>query len=376
MLLGAARADAYDIHAVLATSGGGSFLGKGQQDDLNAVLSVINKAGGVNGQTVRFVYHDDQTSPQVAVQLANEILAGKPKVILGSSLVAMCRAIVPLMKNGPVQFCLSAGLHPTPGGYAFSSNTSSIDQIAATVRYFRGKGWTKLATLQTTDASGQDGDEGVKTVLARPANADMKLVAVEHFNPTDISVTAQIERIKQSGAQALISWSSGSPVATVFKGMIQGGLDIPIAPTSANLTFSAMSQWKDFLPRQLTLPGPIVVPHAGVYTLDPRVEKAQAEMDAALAEHKLKPDAMVATCWDAALIVAAGLNTIGPNGTAQQLRDYIANLQDFAGVDGVYDFKKYPERGVGEDSAVVTRYDAAKNAFVWVSKPGGEPLSP
>jgi branched-chain amino acid transport system substrate-binding protein len=364
----------YQINVILPMTGGGSFVGQGQQGDLDAVANVIDKAGGINGRNVRFVYHDDQTSPQLAVQLTSRILGSKPTVILGSSLVAMCRAMAPLMKNGPVQFCLSAGMHPAPGSYSFSSNTSSTDQIAATVRYLREKGWTRLATLETTDSSGQDGDEGIKNVLARPENRSMRLVAFEHFNPTDVSVSAQIERIKQAGAQALISWSTGAPVATVFKGMIQGGLDIPVAPTSANATFSAMSQWQDFLPKQLVLPAPIVMPHAGVYKLDPRVEKAQADMYAALAERKLQPDGMVATCWDAALIVADGLRKIGPNGSAQQLRDYIANLQDFAGVDGIYDFKKYPERGIGEDSAVITRYDIGKKAFVWVSKPGGEPL--
>ncbi len=370
---GPALAADYSIDAVLPISGGGSFVGKGQQDALDAAADVISKAGGVNGQPVRFVYHDDQTSPQIAVQLATQALAGKPKVILGSSLVAMCRAMVPLMKNGPVLFCLSPGLHPQAGGYAFSSSTSSTDQIAATIRYFREKGWTKIAAMETTDASGQDGDEGVKSVLARSENASMKLVALEHLNPTDISVSAQIERIKQSGAQALINWSTGAPVATVFKGMIQGGLDIPVAPTSGNQTFAAMTQWTSFLPKQLLLPSSLVPPHEGLYKLDPRVEKAQADMYAALAAHNLKADNLVAS-WDAALIVAAGLDKIGPDGTAAQLRDYIANLQDFAGVDGMYDFKKYPERGLGEDSSVVTRYDANKKAFVWVSKPGGEPL--
>ncbi len=371
---GPARAADYDIDVVLPISGGGSFVGKGQQDILGAAADVINKTGGIGGRNVKFVFHDDQMNPQVAVQLTNAILGAKPKVVLGSSLTAMCRAMAPMMKNGPVLFCLSPGLHPAAGGYAFSSAPNSVDQIAATIRYFRDKGWTKIAAMQTTDASGQDGDDGIKTVLARPKNATMKLVALEHFNPTDISISAQIERIKQSGAQALLSWSTGSPVAILFKGMIQGGLDIPVAPTSGNQTFSAMAQWADFLPRQMLLPSSLAIAHEGLYKLDPRVEKAQAEMDAAMANRRLKPDGMIPTCWDAALIVADGLRKIGPEGTAAQLRDSIANLQDFAGVNGMYDFKASPERGLGPDSAVVTRYDAAKKAFVWLSKPGGAPL--
>jgi branched-chain amino acid transport system substrate-binding protein len=371
---GAASAADYEIHVVIPTSGGGAFAGKGQQDSLDALASVVNKGGGLFGQNVKFVYHDDQTSPQVAVQLTNEVIAGKPKVIIGSSLVAMCRAMVPLVKNGPVHYCLSPGLHPTVGGFSFSSGGSSTEQIAATVAYYREKGWTKIAAMQTTDASGQDGDEGVKSVLARPENASMKLVALEHFNPTDISVTAQIERIKQSGAQAMISWSTGSPVATVFKGVIQGGLDIPVAPTSGNQTYAQMTQWADFLPKQLVLPSSLFPRHEGVFKLDPRVEKAQADLFAAFDEHKMKPDNSVANSWDAALIVIEGLRKIGPDGTAQQLRDFIANLQDFAGINGVYDFKKYPERGLGQEAAIVTRYDAATKSFVWLSKPGGAPL--
>jgi branched-chain amino acid transport system substrate-binding protein len=364
----------YDIHVVIPTSGGGAFAGKGQQDALDALKTVVDKGGGINGQNVKFVYHDDQTSPQVAVQLINEILPLKPKVVMGSSLVAMCRAMTALMKNGPVHYCLSPGLHPAAGGYAFSSASSSTDQVAATINYFREKGFTKIAALQTTDASGQDGDDAIKASMARPENAALKMVAYEHFNPTDVNVSAQMERVRQSGAQALLSWSTGSPVATVFKGAIQAGLDIPIAPTSGNQTVAQMTQWADFLPKQLALPSGLWPAHDGLYKLDPRVEQAQKDMFAALAARNVAPDNAVATSWDAGLIVVAGLRKIGPDGTAEQLRDYIANLRDFAGIGGVYDFTKYPERGLGTDAAVVTRWDPAKKAFVWLSGPGGAAL--
>ena len=56
------------------------------------------------------------------------------------------------------------------------------------------------------------------------------------------------------------------------------------------------------------------------------------------------------------------------------IRDYIANLTNFAGVDGFYNFKENPERGLGPDSAIVVRYDPAAKAFVWLTQPGGAPL--
>ena len=156
---------------------------------------------------------------------------------------------------------------------------------------------------------------------------------------------------------------------------VQAGLDIPIAPTSGNQTVAQMTQWAGFLPRQLTLPSALWPTHKGQFELDPRVEKAQAEMHAAVAARGIKPDNSMANSWDVALITVAGLNKIGPDGTAAQLRDYIANLQDFPGIDGIYDFKKYPERGLGSEAANVTRYDPATQSFVWLSGPGGRALA-
>jgi len=368
-------ADPYEIHVVLPLSGGAAFVGDGHKDTLEALAAVTNKDGGIQGRALHFVYHDDQSSPQVAVQLTNEALQSKPTVILGSSIVAMCLAMAPLMENGPVQYCFSPAIHPKPGSYTFSASADSVDQIAAVIRYYRLKGWTKIAVLDTTDASGQDGDRSIDAVLDYPENKGVMTKLVhEHFNPTDLSVAAQIERIKASGAQALIAWVTGAPAATVFKGMIQAGLDIPVAPTSGNQTFTAMDQWASFLPKQLILASALFPEHDGVLTLDPAMEKAQHEMYAILKDRNLKADNMVATSWDAGLIVVAALRQLGPNATAPQLKDYLANLTGFDGVDGIYDFKKYPQRGLGPESSTVTTYDAATKAWVWLSKPGGEPL--
>ncbi|MGH6981510.1 MAG: ABC transporter substrate-binding protein [Stellaceae bacterium] len=369
-------AEPYDLHVVLPLTGSAAFVGQGQRDVLMALEAQVNDTGGVGAnRKLHFVFHDDQTSAQVAVQLTTGILADKPIVVMGSSLVGQCLAMAPLMKAGPVQYCMSPAIHPKPGGFVFSAASSSIDQIAAVVRYYRMRGWLRLATLMTTDASGQDGDRSIDTILNYPENKGViTKVIVEHFNPTDVSVAAQIARIKASGAQAIVAWTTGAPAATVMRGMIQGGLDLPVAPTSGNQTFLAMRQWKSFLPSHLTLASALYPPHEGVLSLDPRVEKAQHAMYAFLKTKNLKADNQAATSWDAGLIIVAGLRKLGPGATAAQLRDYITNLSDFAGVDGIYDFKKYPERGLGPEASTVTTYDPKTDEWVWLAKPGGEPL--
>ena len=157
--------------------------------------------------------------------------------------------------------------------------------------------------------------------------------------------------------------------------MAQQGIDLPVAPTSGNQTFAAMKQWQAFLPKQLILASALYPPHPASVKLDPGIESAQQAMYAALAKRGLKADNMVATTWDAGLIVASALRKLGSGATAAQLRQYIDGLTDFAGVDGTYNFNKYPQRGLGPEASTVTTYDAKSDSWVWLSQPGGEPLS-
>ena len=74
------------------------------------------------------------------------------------------------------------------------------------------------------------------------------------------------------------------------------------------------------------------------------------------------------------MVVVDALRKIGPNATADQLRSYLVNLQGYAGISGVHDFPKAPQRGLGANDAVVTRWEPAKGTWVPLSKRGGEPV--
>ena len=127
-------------------------MGKGEQQALQIFQTAINKEGGTGGQPIEFNFHDDQTSPQTTVQIVNGIFAEKPAVMLGSSIVAMCNAIAPLLKEGPFDYCLSPGVHPAVGSYQYSSSTDTHALIEALLRYFRLRGLTKVAFISSTDA--------------------------------------------------------------------------------------------------------------------------------------------------------------------------------------------------------------------------------
>src|SRR5579863_1513312 len=100
-------ADPFEIQVVLPLTGAAAFLGLGEQLTLQFVEKTVDASGGIAGQPIKFVMKDDQSNPQVSVQIANEVMATKPAVILGSSLVASCRAIEPVMQKVAVNYCFS-----------------------------------------------------------------------------------------------------------------------------------------------------------------------------------------------------------------------------------------------------------------------------
>jgi len=370
----AVAAEPYNIEVILPLTGGASFLGKGEQQALEIFKSTVNKDGGIKGRPLNFSYHDDQTNPQITVQLANTILAGKPAVMLGSSIVAMCKASAPLLRDGPFDYCLSPGVHPAAGSYQFSSSADTHALIEALVRYFRMNGMTRIAFMTSTDASGQDAENGFNEVLKAKENAEIKVVAREHFNPKDVSVSAQVEHIKAANPQALIAWSTGAPIATVFKALVQAGLDVPVGTTNGNQTYAQMHQYKDFLPRQLYIPTSVFLPHDGLFKLDPAVEEQQQKFYAAFKAANTKPDTMSMLAWDPAYLIVTALRAIGPDATAKQVKDYLARQTHLAGINGIYDFKSVPQRGLTVKNALVSRWDSGADAWTVVSEPTGIPV--
>lgn len=371
----ARAADAYDLHIIIPLTGNASFLGQEEHRYLKLLEGAVNRTGGINGRPLHLVFHDDQTNPQIAVQTANEVLGLHRPVFLGPSIAAECNAIAPILRGRSVMYCFSPGIHPAAGSFVFSSSASTYALVEATIRYFRHKGWTRLAVISSIDASGQDGDKAIKQMLSLPENRDVKLVTHQHFNPTDISVSAQIERIKAVKPQALIAWTTGAGIATIFKGIIQSGLDIPLATTNGNQNYVQLMQYTKFLPKQLYFPSSEFFPHAGVFTLDAPTEATQHEMLAALKAAGVPPDNQTGIVWDPLLIVVTALRKLGVNATPVQIRDYIAGLTHFSGINGVYDFKKAPQRGLSDRNVVMTRWNSEKKRWDWVAGPRGVPLA-
>jgi branched-chain amino acid transport system substrate-binding protein len=368
----ASAADTQDINVILPLSGGGAFLGKSEQQALGQYEKLVNSTGGIHGKPLKFVFHDDQSSPQLAVQLANQVKATNPPVILGSALVALCNAMAPLMKEGPLLYCFSPGITVNPGSFVYSTSISTKELAAALLRYFGRKGWKKVALITSTDATGQDANRNFKSLVGNEGHKDVELVAEAQLNPNDVSASAQIQRLKGANPDVLVAWSTGGPIGTIFKAVRDAGLEVPVATTNGNMTYAQMTQYAAFLPKELYIPAAdFLKPSRPVQATEASV--ARDSFFTAFEGTDIKPDGPSTYAWDPALLVVEALRKLKPDATAEDLRAYLRELKGFAGVNGLYDFKAVPNRGLDESNVIVTRWDPAAQTWAVVSDPLGIP---
>jgi branched-chain amino acid transport system substrate-binding protein len=359
-----------DVYAILTTTGSAAFFGQAEAKALTVLESRLNATGGIHGRPVHFNVFDDQGNPQVTVQLASSLIAKNVPLILGPSMPAGCFAVTPLInKNGPVAMCLNPSGHPAPGSYLFDLFADSSEVASAYLRFFRERGFTRIAVIDAIDGSGRDADQAFTTAWLLPENRNLIKVADEHYNPSDISLGAQISHIKAAKPQAIISVQEGVSLGTVLHGLYDAGIDVPVATFGGNMTYAQMQQYAGFLPTELLFGGTIAWA-PGDIGAGP-IRDAQLAYVADLKKAGMHPEAGSVTIWDSALIAADVLGALKPDVDASTVRAELANLHGWVGTAGVFDFKRYPQHGVGANSVLIMRWDKATQTFVPASRQGG-----
>jgi len=365
----------YDIDVVLPLTGGAAFLGTGERKSLELLQNVENAKGGIHGRKINFVFHDDETHPPTAVPMVNQIKSAHPAVILGSAISSVCNAMAPLMRStGPVNYCFSPSLYPKSGSYVFSSSISTKALAQGFLTYFQAEGWTKIGLLTSSDATGQDAHRNIMALMNSGKFPKLKIVSDEQFNPRGMSASAQVQRIKGSNPDAMIAWSTGGPIGTVFKAIQNAGLNVPVATTDGNMTYAQMKEYASFLPKDLYIPSP-EWPQSDALKVSAGVAAAKKMFFDAFNQAGIKPDGPSTFAWDPALLVIEALKKLPEGATAADLRKALAGITDFSGINGKYDFKTFPQRGLGPDNVVVTRWDRKADRWAVVSKAGGAPLA-
>ena len=371
---GSASGSTYTINAIVSETGSASFLGSEEASALKALAQHVNATGGIDGHPLKFNIADNQTTASTSVSLASPLVSQVPLLIVGS-LTTTDKPVDDLAtSNGPVIYDLSPGDHPKPGSFVYSASNSTTNQAQAFINFAESRGWKRIAAITSTDASGQDGWNNISKAVAGSGGA-VTITDHETFDPTTVSVTTELSKIKATNPQALFIWTTGTPLGTVLKGMQGLGMDsLPTMTTNGNASYAEMQRLAAELPSQLYFPGAPFM--AGPANLTGETKTQVEAFDAAMqAAGQKVPDEGDALAWDPGLILVSALRKLGTSATAAQIHQYIDGLTSFAGINGTYNFtdKSIPDnRGLTISSVYVARWDATKGDWTAASGPAGK----
>ena len=91
------------------------------------------------------------------------------------------------------------------------SNTLVVPFV---LKNMKDLGHTKVALLTSADGYGKDGKA---IILAEAPKAGVTIVSDQTFNPGDSDFSAQLTKMKASGADAMLLWTAGKDAANIVK---------------------------------------------------------------------------------------------------------------------------------------------------------------
>lgn len=217
------------VGSFLAVTGPASFLGDPELKTLQLVVERLNASGGVAGRRLELVHYDSGGSAEKARTFAKRLIEqDQVDVIVGGSTTGETMAVVPMVEQAGMPFVSLAGavviVEPVK---KWVFKTPHTDRMACDKIFvdMKARGLTQVALI-----SGSGGfDKSMRGECLKVApNHGVAIVADETYGAADTDMTAQLTKIKGSGAQAVLNAGFGQGPAIVTRNHRQVGLTLPL----------------------------------------------------------------------------------------------------------------------------------------------------
>lgn len=217
------------IGSIGTFSGPNAELGIDQRRSLELALEAIAPEGKLTGKAIEIVERDDQGSPEKAVAAAREFVQDDEVIaVVGPTLSGTTLAAVPVLNGGGVPNTSAAGgtaissLSEGAKNYFFRASLTDEAQTKAAVRGAIEAGFKKIAVASDTSGYGQGGRKNIISAL-KAENLEPAVDVTYAAGSSDL--TAQLNQIKNSGAEVVINWGYNAEAVQLLRAAEQVGYD-------------------------------------------------------------------------------------------------------------------------------------------------------
>ena len=344
-----AFAETIKVGAILAVTGGASFLGGPEARSLEMIVEEINAKGGINGSKIELIIKDSAASPEKAISFARQLIEeDKVLAIIGPSTSGETMKIKNICQQAktPLISCGAAEVIVNPvASYVFKTPQKDSFAVKKIFMEMNKMGISKIAVLAGNTGFGKAG-KGQLLKLAPEFGIDV--VEVEVYDKKSNDLSAVVAKIKSNkDVQAVINWSIVPAQAIVAKNMRQAGWDVPLFQSHGfgNIKYVEAA---GAAAEGIIFPAGRLLIAESLPDDNPQKALLMAYKKNYEARYNEPASTFGGHGYDAITILAAAIAE-GGNDRAK-VRDAIENLKNFPGTGGVFSFSAEDHNGLDIDA--------------------------
>jgi branched-chain amino acid transport system substrate-binding protein len=344
------QAKTIKIGAILAVTGGASFLGGPESRTLKMMVEEINAKGGINGNKIDLIIKDSGANPEKAISFTKQLIEeDKVFAIIGPSTSGETMKIKNIVEQAKMILvsCAAAEVIVNPvAKYVFKTPQKDSDAVKKIYGTMKDLGITKIAVMAGNTGFGKAG-KGRLEKIAPEFGIEVLMTEVYDKKATDLSaVVAKLMANKD--IQAVVNWSIVPAQGILAKNMRQAGWDVPLFQSHGfgNVKYIEVGG--------VAAEG-IIFPAGRLLVANSLAEDnpQKALLVRYLIDYEKKyPDDKVSTfgghAYDALTILVAAIEKAGLD--KEKVRDAIENLKGVAGTAGVFNFSPEDHNGLDINS--------------------------
>ena len=340
----------YKVGAVFSVTGRASFLGEPEKRTAEMLAEEINKKGGIDGHKLELVLYDDESDETKCVLAVKKLIkTDKVPVIIGPSVSGNTLAVVSECNEAkvPLISCAAAIKIVTPvedRKWIFKVAPSDSHSVERIYEFLLKKGIKKVAIMTVSDGYGASGRE---ELLRLAPQMGIELLADERYGPKDTDLTAQLTRIRGTGAQALVNWSVGPTQVLAVKNWKDLGMTSMTFVQSHGFASKKNIELAGGAAEGVFCPlGRVNIPEL-VPANHPQKQVIMAYNEAYQGRFKEPLSAFGGHAWDSLKLAVEALGAVGPD--PAKIRDYLENRKNFVGQGGVFNFSPTDHCGLSKN---------------------------
>ncbi|MGB6972532.1 MAG: ABC transporter substrate-binding protein [Desulfobulbales bacterium] len=345
-----AKAEDIKVGAILAVTGGASFLGGPEARTLEMMVEEINAKGGINGNKIDLIIKDSGANPEKAISFAKQLIEeDKVFAIIGPSTSGETMKIKNIAEEAQMILisCAAAEVIVNPvAKYVFKTPQKDSDAVKKIYGTMKDLGINKIAVLTGNTGFGNAGKGQLESIAPE---FGIEILASEVYDKKATDLSAVVAKLMANkDIQAVVNWSIVPAQGILAKNMRQAGWDVPLFQSHGfgNIKYvqagGAAAEGIIFPAGRLLIANDL-----------PADNPQKQLLVRYLIDYETKyPEDKVSTfgghAYDALTILVAAIEKAGTD--KEKVRDAIENLKGVPGTAGVFNFSPEDHNGLDINS--------------------------